>query len=203
MTQDVRLSFVLAINLAMVVALVAVGLLAHSLGVLASAADYVGDAAGVALSLVALRLSRRTHRYPRATSFAALVNASFLLFVTVVVAAEGIDRLVSGSPEIHGLPVLIVSVVAVGAMVLCAGILGSIEVDEFHMRSVMLDTLADAAAAAGVAVSGAIILIAQGIYWLDAAVALVIALAVGYHALKLILEVLQDLRKGSAGDAPA
>ncbi|MGE5281852.1 MAG: cation diffusion facilitator family transporter [Chloroflexota bacterium] len=202
MTQDARLSFVLAINLGMVVALVAVGLLAHSLGVLASAADYVGDAAGVALSLVALKLSRRTHRYPRATSLAALVNASFLLLVTVVVTAEGIDRLVGGSPEVHGLPVLVVSVVAVGAMALCVGMLGPIEADELHMRSVMLDTLADAAAAAGVAVSGAIILIAQGVYWLDATVALVIALAVGYHALKLIVEVLQDLRKES-GDAPA
>ena len=202
MTQDARLSLVLAINLAMVAALVAVGLLAHSLGVLASAADYVGDAAGVALSLVALKLSRRAHGHPRATSFAALVNASLLLLVTFVVAAEGIDRLVSGSPEIHGLPVLIVSVVAVGAMALCAGILGSIEAADFHMRSVMLGTLADAAAAAGVAVSGAIILITQGLYWLDATVALLIALVVGYHALKLIVEVLQDLRKES-GDAPA
>lgn len=202
MSQDARLSFVLAVNLAMVAALVAVGLLAHSLGVLASAADYVGDAAGVALSLVALRLSRRAHRYRRATSLAALVNSSFLLLVAIVVAAAGTDRLLSGSPEVHGLPVLIVSVVAVGAMILCAAILGSIEADEFHMRSVMLDTLADAAAAAGVAVSGAIILIVQGIYWLDATVALVIALAVGYHALKLIVEVLHDLRKGP-GDAPA
>jgi cobalt-zinc-cadmium efflux system protein len=156
----------------------------------------------VALSLVALKLSRRAHGHPRATSFAALVNSSLLLLVTFVVAAEGIDRLVSGSPEIHGLPMLIVSVVAVGAMALCAGILGSIEAPDFHMRSVMLDTLADAAAAAGVAVSGAIILITQGLYWLDATVALLIALVIGYHALKLIVEVLQDLRKES-GDAPA
>jgi cobalt-zinc-cadmium efflux system protein len=194
MTQDARLSLVLAINLVMVVVLVAIGLLAHSLGVLASAADYVGDAAGVGLSLVALKLSRRTQRYRRATSFAALVNASLLLLVTFVVTAAAIDRLVSGSPEVHGLPVLIVSVVAVGAMVLCAGILGSIDADDFNMRSVMLDTLADAAAAAGVAISGAIILITEGLCWLDATVALVIALVVGYHALKLIMEVLQDLR---------
>jgi cobalt-zinc-cadmium efflux system protein len=199
MTQDARLSFVLAINLAMIVALVTVGLLAHSLGVLASGADYVGDAAGVALSLLALKLSRRTQRFSRATSLAALANASFLLLITLLVAAEAVDRLVVGSPEVHGLPVLIVSVVAVGAMALCAWILGSIKADEFHMRSVMLDTLADAAAAAGVAVSGAIILIAQGAYWLDSAVALVIAIVVGYHAAKLIVEVLHDLRKEVPG----
>ena len=194
MSQDTRLGLVLSINLAMVAALVAVGLLAHSLGVLAAAADYVFDAAGVALSLVALKLSQSL-RYPRATSFAALANATFLLFVTLAVAAEGVTRLVSGSPEIHGLPVLIVSVAAAGAMLVCARILGPIDADDVNMRSVLLDTLADAAAAAGVAVSGAIIWATQTLFWLDAAVALVISVVIGYHAIKLILEVLGDLTK--------
>jgi cobalt-zinc-cadmium efflux system protein len=194
MTKDTRLALVLAINLAMIAGLVVVGLLSHSLGVLSSAADYVGDAAGVALSLAALKLSRHQHGHPRATSFAALANASFLLLITVVVAVEAVDRLVNGSPEVHGLPVVIVSAVAAGAMVLCAYILGSIEADDFNMRSVMLDTVADAATAVGVAISGAIILAAGGVYWLDAAVALAIAVVVGYHALRLIREVLVDLR---------
>lgn len=192
MTKDTRLSLVLAINLSMVAGLVLVGLFSHSIGVLSSAADYVGDAAGVGLSLVALKMARHGHGHPQATSIAALVNASLLLLVTFVVAAEAIDRLVNGSPEIHGLPVLIVSVIAAGAMILCARILGSIDSDDFNMRSVMLDTVADAAAAIGVAISGAIILVAQGVYRLDAAVALAIALVVGYHALRLIREVLRE-----------
>lgn len=192
MTKDTRLSLVLAINLSMVAGLVIVGLLSHSIGVLSSAADYVGDAAGVSLSLVALKMSGRGHGHPRATSLAALVNASLLLLITLVVAAEAVNRLVDGSPEVHGLPVLIVSVFAAGAMILCARILGSIESDDFNMRSVMLDTVADAAAAIGVAISGAIILAAQGVYWLDAAVALAVAIVVGYHALRLIREVLRE-----------
>ena len=195
MTKDARLSLVLAINLLMIAGLVVVGLASHSLGVLSSATDYVGDAAGVGLSLVALSMSRRTRGHPRATSFAALINASFLLLITLAVAAEAIDRLVNGSPEIHGLPVLVISVIAAGAMILCARILGSIESDDFNMRSVMLDTVADAAAAIGVAVSGAIILAAHGMYWLDAAVALAIAVIVGYHAVRLIREVLDDLQR--------
>lgn len=194
MTKDTRLGLVLVINLSMVAGLVLVGLLSHSIGVLSSAADYVGDAAGVGLSLVALKMSRRGQGNPRATSFAALVNASLLLLITLVVAAEALHRLVDGSPEIHGLPVLIVSVIAAGAMILCARILGSIESDDFNMRSVMLDTVADAAAAIGVAISGAIILVAHGAYWLDAAVALAIAIVIGYHAVRLIREVLGDLR---------
>src|SRR5258708_34607752 len=85
MTKDRRLALVLLLNGAMVIALVVVGLAAPSLGVLAAGGDYLGDAAGVALSLLALRMSRHEHGHPRATSYAALANASFLLLVTITV----------------------------------------------------------------------------------------------------------------------
>jgi cobalt-zinc-cadmium efflux system protein len=194
MTQDRRLGVVLAINLAMVVSLLVVGLLAHSLGVLASGADYLGDALGTGLSLVALRLSRRRHGHPRATSYAALANSSFLLLVTLAVVVEAIRRLSTGAPSIHGVPVVVVSVVAAIAMIACAFILGDVEGD-LNMESVMLDTVADAAAAIGVAASGAVILLTHGLYWLDSLVALVIAVVVGYHAVRLMRRVLVDLRE--------
>jgi cobalt-zinc-cadmium efflux system protein len=193
MTQDRRLGLVLAINLAMVLSLLLVGLLAHSLGVLASGADYLGDALGTGLSLTALRISRHKHGNPNATPYAALVNASFLLLVTVAVAAEAVDRLATRAPAVHGVPVVIVSVIAAAAMICCAFVLGDVAGD-LSMESVMLDTVADAAAAIGVAVSGAIILATNGTYWLDSLVALAIALVVGYHAIRLIRRVHTDLR---------
>jgi cobalt-zinc-cadmium efflux system protein len=203
-TQDRRLGLVLAINLAMVVSLLLVGLLAHSLGVLASGADYLGDALGTGLSLVALRLSRQRHRHRRATSHAALANSSFLLLVTLAVVVEAIRRLSTGAPSIHGVPVVVVSVVAAIAMIACALILGDVEGD-LNMESVMLDTVADAAAAIGVAVSGAVILLTHGLYWLDSLVALVIAVVVGYHAFRLMRRVLVDLRekRPATGRTPA
>jgi cobalt-zinc-cadmium efflux system protein len=201
MTQDKRLGLVLAINLAMVVSLLLVGVLAHSLGVLASGADYLGDALGTGLSLVARRLSRHRYGHPRATSYAALANSSFLLLVTLAVMAEAIRRLSTGAPSIHGVPVVIVSLVAAVAMIACAFILGDVEGD-LSMESVMLDTVADAAAAIGVAVSGAVILLTHGLYWLDSLVALVIAVVVGYHAVRLLRKVLLDLRGKQAAIAP-
>lgn len=197
MTQDKRLGLVLAVNLAMVLALLLVGLLTHSLGVLASGADYLGDALGTGLSLVALKMSRHKHGYARATSYAALANSSFLLLVTLTVVAEAVHRLSMGAPSIHGVPVVIVSVVAAIAMIACAFILGSVEGD-LNMESVMLDTLADAAAAIGVAISGTVILITNGTYWLDSLAALLIALVVGYHAVRLMRRVLSDIRQKSA-----
>jgi len=69
---------------------------------------------------------------------------------------------------------------------------------DLSVAAVLLDTIADAAAAAGVAVTGAIILATGGWYWLDPAVALAIAIVVAYHAFALIRKVLTRLRPATA-----
>jgi cobalt-zinc-cadmium efflux system protein len=193
MGQEARVGLVLGINLAMVLALVVVGLFAHSLGVLASGADYLGDAFGAGLALLALRLSRR-RQGGHATYFAALVNASLLLSVTLTVIVEAVYRLSTGAPAIHGVPVVVVSVIAVVAMIACALILGDVGGD-LGMQSVMLDSVADAAAALGVAISGGVILLTGGTYWLDSLVALVIAFVVAFHAIKLLRKAVLELRQ--------
>ena len=146
--------------------------------------------------MVALPMSRHERGHPRATSYAALANSSFLLLVTLSVVVEAIHRLISRAPSIHGVPVVIVSVIAAAAMIACAFILGDVEGD-LSMESVMLDTVADAAAAIGVAVSGTVVLISSGTYWLDSLVTLLIAVVVGYHAIRLMRKVLLDLRQKS------
>jgi cobalt-zinc-cadmium efflux system protein len=69
---------------------------------------------------------------------------------------------------------------------------------DLSVAAVLLDTIADAAAAAGVAAAGAIILATGGWYWLDPAVALAIALIVAYHAVALIRKVIGRLRSAAA-----
>jgi cobalt-zinc-cadmium efflux system protein len=200
-TKDKRLAAVLLLNLGMVAALVVVGLASHSLGVLAAGGDYVGDAAGVALSLVALRMSRHKHGHRRATAYAALANATFLLVVTAFVIVEALRRLATVTPHVDGLPVIVISVIAGVVMAICALIIGTVESEDLNMRSVMLDTLADGVSAAGVAVSGSVILATKGAFWLDPAVALGIALIIAYHAIKLISDVVRALRAGPGGNA--
>ena len=63
-------------------------------------------------------------------------------------------------------------------------------VRKLNVKAVLLDTAADAGATAGVAVTGAIIFVTGHWNWLDPAVALVIAVVVGYHAGGLIWHVL-------------
>jgi hypothetical protein len=62
-----------------------------------------------------------------------------------------------------------------------------------NIKAVLLDTAADAGAAAGVAVTGAIIFVTGRWNWLDPAVALAIAVVIGYHAGGLIWRVLGAL----------
>jgi len=111
-----------------------------------------------------------------------------------------LDRLLTHRVPVDGLPVLVMSGVAAVAMLVGALILRADEDDEeggerdLSVSAVLLDTVADAAAAAGVAVIGAIILATGGWYWLDPAVALVIAVVIGYHAIALLRKVLRRLR---------
>lgn len=195
----------LLLNLALVTALVVAGLTAHSLAVLAAGADYLADAAAIGVSLLAIWLtarpptSARPHGYPRATNLAALVNAGWLLILNIVIVAIAIQHLAAGTRRVDGLPVLITSGIAALVMLAGALILGGDPDDDeggedLNVKAVLLDTAADAAAAGGVAVSGAIILGTGGWYWLDPATALAIAVIVGYHAQKLARKITAALR---------
>jgi cobalt-zinc-cadmium efflux system protein len=245
-----RLRGALAANLALVGALVGVGLRARSIGVFAEGVDYLADAGAIGLSLFAVHLSRPAGgrgqrpaggRGPRpaggrgpaagnlrAATVAAAVNAGWLLAACFVVVAEAADRLAGGVDEVRGLPVLVVSGVAAVAMTAVALVLGGAGEDEggeecsagsaasrgseasdggnpmvLNLRAVLLDTIADAAGAAGVAVAGGVIYAVHGLYWLDPAVALAIATVVGYHAVRLSVDVRGSLRSPPASSPPA
>jgi cobalt-zinc-cadmium efflux system protein len=208
MTRSQRLLTVLVLNLALVAGLIAAGAAAGSLAVLATGGDYLLDAAAVGVALLAARLARRPRKWSGRpgrvdpVSAAALINAGWLLVLELVVAAAAVTRLASGASRVEGLPVLLASGLAAMVMTAAALILRGDDPDpdgdgdrDVSVHAVLLDTVADAAAAAGTAVAGAIILATGGWYWLDPAVALVIALVVAGHAATLIRKVLARLRR--------
>jgi cation diffusion facilitator family transporter len=203
MSTAQRLGLVLALNLLLVAALVVVGVTAHSLGVLAAGVDYLADAAAIGVSLTAIWLAHQSasqhRRWADPTHIAALVNAGWLLTLNVWVVVAAIRRLMSGATEVHGLPVLIVSATAavvmfIGAIIVGGDLDNDDDAEDLNVKAVLLDTAADAAAAGGVAVTGAVISATRGWYWLDPAVALVIAAVIGYHALMLITRVLVAIK---------
>lgn len=204
MSRMRRLTVVLGLNLALVAGLVAVGITARSLAVFAEGGDYLLDAAGVAVTMFALWLSSRPSRPRRpagrlnATSTAALINAGWLLTLEVIVAAGAGDRLLTRTPHVLGLPVLVVSAIAAAVMTIGALVLRADEDadddGDLSVAAVLLDTIADAAAAAGVAITGAVIFATGGLFWLDPAVALAIAAVISWHAFALIRKILSRRR---------
>jgi cobalt-zinc-cadmium efflux system protein len=200
-----RLIIVLALNLSLVAALVIVGLTAHSLAVLTAGVDYLADAAAIGVSLFAIRLASRPpsrarpHGHPHATDIAAVINAGWLLVLNIAITVAAIQRLAAGTRPVEGLPVLIVSAVAASVMLAGALVLRGDPArddggEDLNVKAVLLDTAADAAAAAGVAASGAIILGADGWYWLDPATALAIAMIIAYQAQKLARQAVSAIR---------
>lgn len=205
MSRTWRLTIVLALNLSLVTALVIVGLAAHSLAVLAAGVDYLADAAAIGVSLFAIRLasrppsSARPDGYPNATNIAAVVNAGWLLVLNIAITVAAIQRLAAGTRRVEGLPVLIVSGIAASVMLAGALVLRGDPAqddggEDLNVKAVLLDTAADAAAAGGVAASGAIILGADGWYWLDPATALTIAMIIAYQAQSLARKAVSAIR---------
>jgi cobalt-zinc-cadmium efflux system protein len=197
-SQRRRLGSVLALNLVMIAGLVVAGLSAHSLGVLAAAGDFAADSVALILGLVAVTIRDRGDgdpRAPRATTAVALINGAALLVVSVLVIVEAGRRLLAGSSTVQGLPTLIVSVISTVVMLAGAVILGlGAGSEDLHMRSVLLDTLADGAAAAAVAVAGGVIALTHRFYWLDPALAAIIAVVIGVAAIRLLIDGVAELR---------
>ena len=194
MTQQRRLALLLLINLSMITGLVLVGVLAHSLSVLAAGGDFIADSLAIMLGMWAVN-RRDKHDDARATTYVALVNVCVLLSITIFVTVQAVDRFMGGNTEVHGLPVLLVALISALAMALGVIVLGlGAGKEDLHMRAVLLDTISDGLAAVGVALVGAIITITHKFFWLDAIAAILISIFIAYNALRLLRDVLKALR---------
>jgi cation diffusion facilitator family transporter len=197
LSQQRRLGIVLGLNLSLIAALVIVGLAAHSVGVLAAAGDTAIDSVALVLGLIAVTVrDRSTHpRRSLAIPVVALINSGALLVVLALIVVEAVRRLHRGVPEVHGVPVLIVSGLMMAVLLVGAWVLGSSAANEdLHMRSVLLDTLADAATAGAVASAGAVIALTGRFFWLDPALALAIAVVVAVPAIALCSKAVAAMR---------
>jgi cobalt-zinc-cadmium efflux system protein len=194
MSQQKRLALVLFLNIAMIMGLIIVGLSSRSLSVLAAAVDFAADSIAIGLGILAISISHHPHGNPKAIPIVALLNSIVLVLVTASVIYSAIHRLFTSTPQIDGLSVMRVSIVATIIMFICALILGrDAGKEDLHMRSVLLDTIADGASAAAVAITGGIIFLTGGFYWLDSAITLVISVVIVFSAVRLLRDVLKEL----------
>ncbi len=196
-----RLSIAIALNVGIVVVQIAAGIVAGSLGLIADAAHNLTDVLALVVSLVAVRLTRRpataarSFGWHRATILAALFNAASVLAVCVFVLVEAVRRLGDPQPIDGG---VVIAAAAAGAVVnLVAAFVVFDRSDDLNMRSALLHLLSDAATSVAVALTGAVMLATGGWYWLDPAVAVVIAVVIGWQGWGLASSAVGILLEGT------
>lgn len=208
MNTDRRLRIVLVANMAIVVLQAAFGFTARSLGLLADAAHNLVDVAGVVLALLAVRMARRppdarrSFGYHRSPVLAAQANAALILMTTGILGYEAVRRIVNPHPVDAGVVIVVAlagAVVNALAAVSLAGHGG-----DLNLRGAMLHLAADAAVSVGVVLAAVVMAVADGAYWLDPAVSLLISAVIGWQAVRLLRETADVLLESApvalAGD---
>ncbi len=164
------------LNVAFVVAEFVFGVRAHSLALTADAGHNLSDVLGLSLAWAGSMLARRgptprrTYGLRRFSILAALANAGMLLVAVGAIAVEAVQRLRQPAPVASG---VVMIVAAIGIAINAGTALGFMRGRhaDLNLRGAYLHMLSDAAASAGVVLTGLAIAI-TGWFWLDPAVSL-------------------------------
>lgn len=195
----VSLSLTAAVMLVQVVG----ALLSGSLALLADAAHMFADAAALMVALIASTVAarppddRRTFGYQRAEVFGALINGVILLVLSILVAVEGLRRLVRpGDAEVAGTPMLVVAVVGLLANAAAMWLLSSAQRTSINVRGAYLEVLGDLIGSAAVIVA-AVVIVTTGWGPADAIASLLIAALIVPRSVALLREVFAVLAESA------
>ena len=198
-TNRARLVIAIAIIGTFLVVEVVGALLAGSLALLADAGHMVSDLLGLVIALVALGIAarpatdRQTFGFQRAEVLGALANGVLLSVVAIVVAVQGVTRLIEpGGQEVLGVPMLVVAVLGLGANVVVLFILRGGARESIGMRGAYLEVLGDMFGSVAAIIAGVVIL-ATGFQQADAIASLVIAGLIIPRAFSLLRDVVHVL----------
>jgi cobalt-zinc-cadmium efflux system protein len=159
---------VLAVSLAVLAAFmaaeVALGIIAHSLALLADAGHMLTDAAALALALFASWAAalpargRWTFGFARAEILAAQANGVTLLVIAVLILYSAARRLVA-PPEVDGTIVVAVALGGIAVNLAVLAILSRAHRQSLNVRGAYLHVATDLVAFVGTAVAGGLILL--------------------------------------------
>jgi cobalt-zinc-cadmium efflux system protein len=177
-----RLAAVLGITVAILAAEVAGALVSGSLTLLADAGHMLADAAGIGLSLLAIRFGQRspsqarTFGYLRLEILAAAFNALLLFAVGVFVIVEAIRRLIAPPQVASGI------MLAFGIVALCGNacsllLLRRRQGQSLNIRGAFLEVLSDFLGAAAV-ITAAVVIAITGFERADPIASLLIAVMI-------------------------
>jgi cobalt-zinc-cadmium efflux system protein len=158
-----RLWIALALILGLMAGEVIAGILANSLALLSDAAHMLTDAAAIAVSLLALRLSRRppggamTFGLKRVEILSAQVNGVTLLVLAAVIGIEAVRRLID-PPSVEGGLVLFVALAGIVVNLVATAVLAGANRRSLNVEGSYQHILTDLYAFVGTAIAAILIL---------------------------------------------
>jgi cobalt-zinc-cadmium efflux system protein len=199
-----RLAAALIITLAFVGFEAAAGLWANSLALLTDAAHNVTDVVALGLAWYALRLAHRpaspnkTYGYHRAAILVALVNATGLIIVALVIFYEAYRRLMAPVAVQAGV-LTGTGIVALLVNVGTAWLLARGRENDLGLRSAFVHLAADAAASLGAVLAGIGIML-TGLTALDPMVSALIGLLIIVNGWGIVRETVDILLEATPAD---
>nr|WP_232470186.1 cation diffusion facilitator family transporter [Methylococcus sp. BF19-07] len=177
---------------------------ANSLALLTDAVHNLSDVLALGLSWYAMRLTvqpahaAKTFGYHRAGILAALGNSAGLVVVALYIIYDAYLRLQSPAPVQADI------LIGVGGAALLVNAFTAWLVhhgshDDLNMRSAFLHLMGDVASTLG-AIAAGVAIRYTGLYWLDPAVSILIALLILWNAKGLLAEVMDILLESTPRD---
>jgi cobalt-zinc-cadmium efflux system protein len=195
-----RLTWVLCLTAAYMVAELVGGLLSGSLALLADAGHMLTDVLALALALAASRWSTRppdpgrTYGYQRAEILAALTNGAGLAVLCTFLLVEAIDRL--RRPVLVDVPLM--AGIAAGGLVVnvIASSLLHRGRRQLNVRAAYLHVLGDLLGSVGALLAAAALYV-FGWTWADPVAGVLIAVILAVSSVRLVLESVHVLMEGT------
>lgn len=180
------------------------GILSNSLALLSDAGHVFADGIALALSWYGVRQAARpssgrmTFGYHRVGVIVAIINAVSILAIAAIILFEAYQRFYQ-QPEINSVMMLVVAVVGLAANIFVASWLHNEQKESLNIKSAFWHAVGDALASFGVIV-GAVIIMLTKLYWVDAAVSILIGLIIIFAAWGIFKEGLRILLEAVPGD---
>ena len=188
---------------AFLIAEVVGGLLTNSLALLSDAAHMATDVIALAISLTAVRLSRRppdakrTYGYARMEALGAMVNGGLLFLVAGYILWEAVRRL-SEPPSVASTGMLVIAVLGLIINLISMRLLKAGSGESLNVKGAYLEVWADMLGSVGVII-GALIIKFTGFYIADPIIAMLIGLWVLPRTWILLREAGNVLMEGAPG----
>ncbi len=203
-TSEIRherpLWWAFGLTLAFLIAEVIGGILTNSLALLSDAAHMATDVIALAISLVAVRLSRkpadakRTYGYARMEAIGAMVNGLLLFAVAFYVLWEAAHRF-SEPPEVASIGMMVIASLGLLVNLIAMRLLKAGSGESLNLKCAYLEVWADMLGSLGVIIAAVLIMV-TGWRVVDPIVAVLIGLWVLPRTWTLLREAGQVLMQG-------